>query len=136
VPVTETPLHSAVFDQLQLAMTGNPIGFAELYRDYLTDAWESLQVLREGAQRRDGEAVRARAHYLRSSSLVVGAQVVARQAAMLEEAASGSESQGVRSLLDDLGRSLKEVQMELAERLGGGVIPASEAATETSVQTG
>jgi len=128
VPVTETPLHSAVYDQLRLAMTGNPTAFTELYRDYLADAWESLRVLREGAQRGDGESVRARAHYLRSSSLVMGAQVVARQAAMLEEAVTESDSPNVSGLLDDMGRALREVQSELAGRVGSVVVPVNEPA--------
>jgi HPt (histidine-containing phosphotransfer) domain-containing protein len=126
--VTETALTSAVFDQLRLAMTANPIALAELYRDYLADAWESLQVLRESVQRREVETVRAKSHYLRSSSLVMGAQVVARYAAILEEAAGTSDSQRFGDLLDELARSLKEVQNELAVRLGSGVIPANEPA--------
>ena len=121
-------LTPAVFDQLRLAMTASPVALAELYRDYLADAWESLQVLRESVQRGEVETVRAKAHYLRSSSLVLGAHVVARYAAMLEEGAGTSDSQESGDLLGELARSLQEVQKELAVRLGSGVIPANEPA--------
>ena len=128
MPVTETPLQSAVFDQLQLAMAANPVAFAELYRDYLADAWQCLQMLQGSVQQVKVETVRAKAHYLRSSSLVVGAHLVARHAAMLEDAAMASETRDFSGLLDDLARTLKAVQDELAGRLGRDVIPADEPA--------
>ena len=72
MPGTETPLTAEVFDQLQQAMAADKTGFTELYREYLADAWHTLDLLREAAPHRI-EEVRQRAHYLRSSSLVLGA---------------------------------------------------------------
>lgn len=128
MPVKETPIISDVFVQLQTAMAADPAGFTELYRDYLADAWQSLQSLRAGVQQRQAESVRARAHYLKSSSLVLGAHQVARHAALLEEAATTSDMKDAGSLLQKAQQALHEVQAELKQRLGAAVIPAGETA--------
>ena len=124
----ETVLTAEVFDQLRHAMAADPVGFTELYRDYLADAWQSLQFLRESVQQRQAEAVRAKAHYLKSSSLVLGACVVARYAAMLEQAASATEISEAGNLLNDTQQALHEVQAELKARLGTDVVPAGQTA--------
>ena len=128
VPVKETHLTSAVFDQLRMAMSADPEGLTGLYRDYLADAWQSLQSLGESIKQGQVEEVRARAHYLKSSSLVLGAQGVARQAAVLEEAAAMQDLKNTAKPLAAARTALRKVQAELAERLGGGVHPADKTA--------
>lgn len=124
MPVKETPLTTEVFDQLRQAMEADPAGLTELYREYLTDAWQSLHLLRESVQQRQGEAVGAKAHYLKSSSLVLGARGVARYAARLEEAAKDLEPKEAGRLLRQMQQALREVQTDLSKRLGPGVVPA------------
>jgi HPt (histidine-containing phosphotransfer) domain-containing protein len=126
--VKETTLISDIFVQLQLAMAADPGGFTELYRDYLADARQSLQALRNAVQQRHAETVRAKAHYLKSSSLVLGAHQVARCATLLEEAATTSDMKDAGSLLQNTQQALLEVQADLEQRLGAGVIPAGETA--------
>ena len=126
MPGTETPLTAEVFDQLQQAMAADKTGFTELYREYLADAWHTLDLLREAVPHRL-EQVRQRAHYLRSSSLVLGAHKVARLAGMLEEKTRTSVSID-NDALDQIADALRQVQAELAERLGTGVIPADKTA--------
>ena len=63
-----------VFDQLQQAMACDPAGFTELYRDYLADAWQALAMLRDAVQQQQAEEVRAKAHHLKGSSMVLGAR--------------------------------------------------------------
>ena len=126
MPGTETPLTTEVFDQLRQAMAADKAGFTELYREYLADAWHTLDQLREAAPHRV-EEVRQRAHYLRSSSLVLGAHTVARLAGLLEEKARTSVSTD-NDALDRIAEALREVQDEWAERLGKGVIPADKTA--------
>ena len=126
MPGTETPLTAEVFDQLRQAMAADQTGFTELYREYLADAWHTLELLKEAAPHRI-EEVRQKAHYLRSSSLVLGAHKVARLAGTLEE--NARTSVGIDDdALDRIADALREVQAELAERLGRGVIPADETA--------
>jgi hypothetical protein len=126
MPGTETPLTAGVFDQLQQAMAADKTGFTDLYREYLADAWHTLDLLRETAPHRF-EDLRQRAHYLRSSSLVLGAHKVAHLAGMLEEKTRTSVSID-SDALDRIAEALREVQAELAERLGNGVIPADKTA--------
>jgi HPt (histidine-containing phosphotransfer) domain-containing protein len=126
--VKETTLKSDVFDQLQKAMAADPAGFTELYRDYLADAWQSLQSLRDSMQQGQAESVRAKAHYLKSSSLVLGARHVARYAALLEEAATTSDMKDASSVLQEVQDALRDVQAELKQRMGAAVVPAGETA--------
>jgi hydroxypyruvate isomerase len=126
MPGAETPLTAEVFDQLRQAMAADKTGFTELYREYLADAWHTLKLLKEAAPHRV-EEVRQRAHYLRSSSLVLGARKVALLAGRLEEEAGTSVSTD-DDALDQIADALREVQTELAERLGKGVIPADKTA--------
>ena len=128
MPVEETPLSSAVFDQLRQAMSNDSAGFAALYRDYLTDAWQTFHLLRESVDQLHFENVQAKAHYLKSSSLVLGAPLVARYATEVERAALAKDLSDAGALLDDTKRALRQVQAELAGRLGKTVIPTNEAA--------
>jgi HPt (histidine-containing phosphotransfer) domain-containing protein len=128
MPVEETPLSSEVFDQLRQAMSNDSAGFAALYRDYLTDAWQTFHLLRENVDQRHFENVQAKAHYLKSSSLVLGAPLVARYATEVERAALAKDLSDAGALLDDTKRALRQVQAELAGRLGKTVIPTNEAA--------
>lgn len=128
MPVRETPLNSAVFDQLRTAMVADPVGLAELYRDYLADAWQSFQVLRENVVQRQFATVRGRAHSLKGSSLVLGAHGVARYATRLEDAAIANNFSELGTVLADLQSALRDVQLELVNRLGPKVLPAGETA--------
>ena len=126
MPEFETPLIAEVYDQLQRAMAADRAGFTELYRDYLTDAWQTLQRLRDAVRQQLREEICAKAHYLKSSSLVLGAHRVARHATMLEEAARNSDID--EGALGRIADALREVQAELAVRLGGEVLPAGRTA--------
>jgi HPt (histidine-containing phosphotransfer) domain-containing protein len=109
-------------------MAADPAGFTALYQDYLADARETLSILRESVQARHIENVRAKAHYLRSGSLVLGAADVARGAAMLEEAAIAGDSGSFEVLLEKIEMAVNATQAELSERLESGAPPADETA--------
>ncbi len=128
MPVKETHLTNAVYEQLRQAMAADPAGFTALYQDYLADARETLSILRESVQARHIENVRAKAHYLRSGSLVLGAADVARGAAMLEEAAIAGDSGSFEVLLEKIEMAVNATQAELSERLESGAPPADETA--------
>jgi HPt (histidine-containing phosphotransfer) domain-containing protein len=126
MPVNETTLASTIFDQLQRAMARDPAGFTELYRDYLADAWETVGVLREGVVQRRPDDVRAGAHRLKGSSMVLGACGVAQCAAALEELGRIGDIEGAGPVLERTGQALREVEAELTARLGAGVVPAAK----------
>ena len=106
-------------------MACDPAGFTELYRDYLTDAWQSLRVLGDAVRQKQAEEIRARAHYLKGSSMVLGATAVAQCATALEEMGRNADVPGAATVLEHTRQALQEVQSELANRLGAGVIPAN-----------
>jgi HPt (histidine-containing phosphotransfer) domain-containing protein len=128
VPVNETLIKTAVYEQLRKAMAEDATGFVALYRDYLAEAWQSLQNIKESIESGRTELVRSNAHYLRSSSLVLGASEVARWAAKLEEAAIASEAKEFDALQAELQTAINGVQVELSERLGTAVFPANRTA--------
>jgi len=126
MPMNETPLVSAIFDQLQRAMACDPAGFTELYRDYLADAWQAVGTISDGARRRQPAEVKAGAHRLKGSSMVLGACRVAQCAAVLEELGSGGDLEGAGAELQRTRQALREVEAELAVRLGAAVVPADK----------
>ena len=128
MPVNETPIAAPIFEQLQQAMTCDPAGFTELYRDYLADAWQALQVLREAVKQQQAEEVRAKAHHLKGSSMVLGARLVAQCASALEEMGRNSDVQDAGAMLERTLHALQQVQDELLTRLGAGVVPVDETA--------
>ena len=128
MPVKETYLSDAVFDQLRRAMAADPAGLTALYRDFLVDARQSLHALRQSLGAGQVEEVRAKAHYLRSGSLMLGAQEVARCAASLEEAAGAGHREQCKGLLEKLETAVSSIQIDLSERLGRGVVPTDETA--------
>jgi HPt (histidine-containing phosphotransfer) domain-containing protein len=106
-------------------MASDPDGFCELYRDYLADARETLGQLRVACARRNGEELRFKAHYLKSSCLILGIQPVARLCVELEEAGRASEFDSECQKLEELSDLLSLVQAELEQKLGPQVIPAA-----------
>ena len=128
MPENETTLASQVFDQLQQAMVADPAGLIELYRDYLADAWQALKAICDAVQQHQAEEIRAEAHRLKGSSLVLGAHAVAHWASALEEVGLEADVQDAEAMLDQIRRALHRVQSELSQRLGAGVVPASETA--------
>jgi len=106
-------------------MASDPEGFCELYRDYLSDAEESLKHLRVACENGRGDDVRAKAHYLKSSSLVLGITAVAELCKELEDAALLSNVSAAHVKVERLSELLRDVRVELEKRLGPRVIPAA-----------
>lgn len=124
-PVTQTLVAADVYDRLQQAMLSDPDGFCELYRDYLSDARETLGHLRVACVRRSGEELRFKAHYLKSSSLILGVRPVVQLCTELEEAGRASEFDSECRKLQELSDLLSLVQAELEQKLGPRVIPTA-----------
>lgn len=122
-PLTNDPIASEVFERLEKATTANPAELCGLCRDYLAEARITLDQLRCALGQNDTGQFRERAHYLRGSSLVLGAAVVARCCATLEQMGRSSELQNALPLLDQTSAALDAVQAELTKRLGQSVLP-------------
>ncbi len=122
-PLADETIVSDVFDRLQKATTTSPAELAGLCRDYLAEARGTLTQLRGALSQEDAARFRDRAHYLRGSSLVLGATVVARCCADLEQMAGNSVLQDAATLLDQSSAALDAVQAELVKRIGESVVP-------------
>jgi HPt (histidine-containing phosphotransfer) domain-containing protein len=106
-------------------MVSDPDGFCELYRDYLSDARQTLNYLRVACDKKNGEDLRFKAHYLKSSSLVLGIRPVAEFCAQLQDAGRTPDFTSERRKLQLLADLLRLVQAELEQRLGPQVVPAA-----------
>ncbi len=117
-----------VFQHLQKATASNPIELAELYREYLAEARRALTQLRGAMVRKDMGRLHERAHYLRGSSLIVGATVVAQCCSKLELLDRSSGFRDAGRLLDQVSAALGAIETDLAVRIGPAVIPAEGSA--------
>ncbi len=106
-------------------MSSDPGGFCELYRDYLTDARQTLSHLRFACDKQNGEELRFKAHYLKSSSLILGIAPVAMVCSELQDAGHQSDFTAERRQLQELDNLLSLVQEELERKLGPQVVPAA-----------
>ena len=122
--MTEESVAADVFQQLQKVTASDPAELAGLYRDYLAEAHHALAQLRSALVRKDGEQFRERAHYMRGSSLIVGATMVARCCANLELMGHNSQFREAARTLDQTSAALASVEVELAKKLGRSVSPA------------
>lgn len=121
--VTGFLVASEVYDRLQQAMASDPSGFCDLYRDFLADAWQTLAAIRAALAQQRANELRGKAHYLKSSSAVLGVRPLAQCCADLEEAGRTSSLEEVPALLAETTEVLNSVQAELERRLGPQVVP-------------
>jgi HPt (histidine-containing phosphotransfer) domain-containing protein len=128
MPVTEDSIAPDVFDRLQRAAAADPEELAGLCRDYLAEARRTVTHLHSALVQKDAGRFRDRAHYLRGSSLVIGATAVARCCAALEQMGRNSQLHDAAALLDQASKALDAVQAELARRLGQSVVPVEGSA--------
>jgi histidine phosphotransfer protein HptB len=127
-PVTDESIAPDVFDRLQKATAADPKELAGLCRDYLAEARHTLTQLSIALAQEDAGRLRDRAHYLRGSSLVIGATAVARCCAALEQMGRNSDFRGAAPLLDQTSVALDAVEAELAKRLAQSVVPVEGSA--------
>ena len=121
----QTLVAAEVYDRLQRAMASDPEGFCDLYRDYLSDARLTLSQLYLACHGRNSDELRAKAHYLKSSSLVLGVSAIADLCADIEDCSAEIEFAAVSKKLGKLTQLLNRVQSELEQKLGPRVVPAA-----------
>jgi HPt (histidine-containing phosphotransfer) domain-containing protein len=126
--VNDNVLNSAVFERLQQATASQPAVLQELCRDYLTEARLTLAQLREAIERNDSGAVRERAHYLKGSSMMLGAQELTQACAALERMGRDAKLADAGPALQEAVAALKAVETELSEIVGPTVLPAEGSA--------
>lgn len=121
-------LNRDIFARLQQATAGQPDVLAELCRDYLVEARTTVAQLREAVAKGDASMVRDRAHYLKGSSMMLGAQEVSQGCAALEAMGRDSNLTGAEAVLEDVLTALKKVEAVLTEVVGPAALPAEGSA--------
>jgi HPt (histidine-containing phosphotransfer) domain-containing protein len=117
-----------VFDRLRQATTKDPAVLVDLCREYIEEARKTMSQLRDAFLAKDAAAFRDRAHYLKGSSLMVGAGRLAQCCAILERMGRDSDFRGAEPMLEDTAAALREVEAQLAEQVGPAVLPAEGSA--------
>lgn len=121
-------LNRDIFSRLEDATANQPQVLAELCRDYLTEARATVVQLREALKRGDAAAVRERAHYLKGSSMMLGAQEVSEVCGTLEAMGRDANLNGAGPVLEKVVEALKQVELVLTEVVGPAALPAEGSA--------
>ncbi len=117
-----------VFERLRQATAKDPAVLIDLCREYIEESRKTLSQLRDAFLAKDAKAFRERAHYLKGSSLMVGASRLAQCCAILERMGRDSDFRGAEPMLEDTLAALREVEMRLTEEVGPAVLPAEGSA--------
>ncbi len=124
--VTNNLIASDAFARLQQATASQPDQLVELCREYLTEAGQTLAQLRKAFTLKQSDELRNRAHYLRGSSMLVGATRVTQCCASLEAMGRNGDFGQAEQMLDEMSAALTAVEQELAKILGPEVRPAKD----------
>ena len=117
-----------IFGRLQQATAAQPKVLEELCRDYVAEARITFSQLRDALAQNNPAGVRDRAHYLKGSSMMLGAHKLSQCCAALEKMGRDSDLAGANPVLEETLTALKAVESELAEIVGPAVIPAEGSA--------
>jgi len=128
VIVGERVIAEEIFDRLRQATAANPSLLVELCRDYLTEARSTVSQLRNALAEQKAAELRERAHYLKGSSMMIGAQGLSQCCATLEQMGHDSDLAGAAGELERVITALKAVEAELTRALGPVVLPEDSAA--------
>ena len=126
--MNEETLDRAVFDRLKSSTSAQPAVLEELCRDYIVEARATLAQLREAISQQNALRLQDRAHYLKGSSMMLGARELASACAALETMGRSSNLTGAAPALDHILTALKRVETELTDIVGPAVLPAEGSA--------
>jgi HPt (histidine-containing phosphotransfer) domain-containing protein len=121
---TDKLMASDAFERLRQMTASRPAELVEICREFLTEASKTLAQLRNAFTLKQAEEWRNRAHYLKGSSLIVGASGVTRCCASLEAMGKEGNWSEAEARLDQLSVALAAVTQEYVKMLGSGVLPA------------
>jgi len=121
--VSEPVLAREIFDRLRQATANNPGMLTELCRDYVLEARHAIAQIREALARSDAGQLRERAHYLKGSSMMMGARELSRFCASLEQMGRDSQLSAAAPELASAMAALRTIEAELVREFGGSVLP-------------
>ena len=126
--MAETVLAREVFDRLRQATAGDSGVLAELCREYVSEARATLVNLRKALSEGNAAEFRERAHYLKGSSMMIGARHLSQYCATLEEMGKKSDLTAAPPVLEQAAAALRAVEEELTRELGPVALPAEGSA--------
>lgn len=121
-------IDSTIFHRLEVATANKPGELAELCRDYLTEARATMSQLQAAVATQEKERLRDRAHYLKGSSLMLGARSVVQCCITLEEMGRAGDVSNAKPILESTTKALNAVEAELSKRLGPDALPVQGSA--------
>ena len=116
-------LAKEIFDRLRQATAGNPEVLAELCRDYVFEARNALAQMQQAMDRADAGRLRERAHYLKGSSMMIGAHELSACCATLEQMGRDAQLAAAGPELARAMTALKTVEAELSQEFGPAILP-------------
>jgi len=126
--VAEIVIAREVFDRLRQATGGNAGVLEELCRDYIAEARSTLGRLQQALAEQNAVELRERAHYLKGSSMMIGARALSQCCAVLELMGRDGKLGEAGPMLDQISAALKSVEAELKKELGPDALPSDESA--------
>jgi HPt (histidine-containing phosphotransfer) domain-containing protein len=126
--MSELVLAPEVFDRLRQATAGDSATLAELCREYVTEARVTITNLRQALAHNDAAQLRERAHYLKGSSMMIGANNLTQYCAALEQMGRDSDLGEGEAVLEQAVVALKAVEEELSRIVGSIALPAEGSA--------
>lgn len=126
--MNEDVLASEVFGCLQRAMATDPRGLADLCRDYLAEARQTLKSLQQSLTDSDLETLRSQAHFLKGGSQVIGTKAVAQCCTALEEAVRCRDLANAQEILTRMAAAIDTAKTEIGLRIGVPMNSADESA--------
>jgi HPt (histidine-containing phosphotransfer) domain-containing protein len=126
--VNDQVLNSAVFQRLQQATESKPGVLSELCHDYIMEARSTVVQLQQALDGSDAAKLRERAHYLKGSSMMLGAQKLSQVCATLERMGREANLTEAAPAVCEASEALREVELELAQVVGPSVLPAEGSA--------
>ena len=121
--MSEPVLAREIFDRLRQATANNPDVLTELCRDYVFEARNAIAQIRDALAQADASQLRERAHYLKGSSMMIGARELTQSCASLEQMGRDRELSAAAPELERAVAALKTIEAELFRELGAAVLP-------------
>lgn len=121
--VTDKLIASDAFERLRQMTASRPVELVEICREFLSEAGKTLAQLRNAFTLKQAEELSNRAHYLKGSSLILGAIGVTRCCASLEAMGKMGNWSEAEAELEQLSAALQAVEQEYVKVLGPGVLP-------------
>lgn len=126
--MSEPVLAPEIFDRLRQATAGDSATLAELCREYVAEARATIINIRQALAHNDAAQLRERAHYLKGSSMMIGAKALTENCATLEQMGRNGDLAQAEAVLEHAVAALKAVEEELSRSVGSIALPAEGSA--------